>query len=66
MAMDDPKAAAKPEPDAKKPPHPLVSDRETKLFRYATHDDIRRWEIMEFRYTNLLAALKQAVEDGLS
>jgi hypothetical protein len=41
------------------PPHPLVMDQETKLFRYATHSDIRRWEHMELRYSNLLAALKE-------
>lgn len=44
-----------------RPPHPLVVDRETKLYRYATHADIRRWEIMEMRYTNLLSTLKDAV-----
>lgn len=44
-----------------RPPHPLVMDRETKLFRYATHADIRRWEHMELRYNNLLATLRDAV-----
>lgn len=44
------------------PPHPLVVDQETKLFRYATHADIRRWEHMELRYNNLLAALKELTD----
>jgi len=45
------------------PPHPLVVDSETKLCRYATQDDIRRWESMEMRYRSLLAAMKYALGD---
>lgn len=47
----------------RRPPHPLISDRETRLFRYVTHDDIRRWEKMEFRYNNLVRAMKDAIND---
>lgn len=47
--------------ERQRPPHPLVSDRETKLFRYVTHNDIRRWEVMEMRYNNLIATLKDAI-----
>lgn len=42
-----------------RPPHPLVMDQETRLFRYATHADIRRWEHLELQYNNLLAILKE-------
>ena len=43
-----------------RPPHPLVVDRDTNLFRYATHDDVRRWEVIERRYNNLIATLRDA------
>ncbi len=48
----------------KKPPHPLVTDAETKLFRYVTHADIRRWEAIEYKYRNLIVALRIAIENG--
>lgn len=56
-------------PDSKQttkpPPHPLTGDKETGLFRYVTHEDVRRWEIMEIRYTNLIARLRNEVNDAI-
>jgi len=47
-----------------KPEHPLTADSETKLFRYVTHDDVVRWERIEFRYNNLIETLRAAVSDA--
>ena len=44
----------------------MIRDRETKVFRYATQDDIRRMERICRAYDNLILNIKRMAEDAES
>ena len=56
-------ADRKTEPTEKPPPHPLTVCRESRLFRYVTHEDVRRWEIIEMKYHDLIDRLRMAISN---